>query len=164
MTKKTLNFHLPICLHFPLLVHEIHILQIVPGSLTWSTLKNESNDSSEYESSDRVGAWLASVSWFSFSWKADYWQIVVQVILMEHAAGELLYRSIRMPGSWEPEDIDGAWLRNFSWALNNLFAPGIKGFDIDDSIPISHAHVTKLDSELISRENYTNEFEIVSIE
>ena len=48
--------------------------------------------------------------------------------------------------------------------MNNLFAMGIEGFDIDDNIPILHADVTKLDSEFISREDHTNEFEIISIE
>jgi hypothetical protein len=50
--------------------------------------------------------------------------------------------------------------------LNNLFAPGIGGFDVDDNTPISHADVMKLDSELISREDHANlnEFDIISIE
>ena len=37
------------------------------------------------------------------------------------------------------------------------------GFDVDDNVPISHADVTKLDSELISREDHTNEFDIISL-
>jgi hypothetical protein len=52
--------------------------------------------------------------------------------------------------------------------LNNLFAPGIGGFVVDDNVPISHADVTKLDGELmmllISREDHTNEFDIISKE
>jgi hypothetical protein len=45
-----------------------------------------------------------------------------------------------------------------------LFAPGIGDFDVDNNVPISHADLTKLDSELISREDRTNEFDIISIE
>ena len=37
------------------------------------------------------------------------------------------------------------------------------GFDVDDNVPISHADVTKLDSELISREDHIIEFGIISI-
>jgi hypothetical protein len=48
--------------------------------------------------------------------------------------------------------------------LNNFIAPGIGGFDVNDNVPISHADVTKLDSELISRKDRTNEFDIIPIE
>ena len=37
------------------------------------------------------------------------------------------------------------------------------GFGVDDNVPISHADVTKLDSELISREDHIIEFGIISI-
>jgi hypothetical protein len=47
--------------------------------------------------------------------------------------------------------------------LNNLFAPGIGGFDVDDNVPISHADVTMLNSELVSREDHTNKFDIIPI-
>ena len=35
--------------------------------------------------------------------------------------------------------------------------------NLDNNVPISHADVTKLDGELISREDHTNEFDIISI-
>ena len=66
-------------------------------------------------------------------------------------------------GTLASEDKDSCLTEKLQLSLNNLFALGIEGFDIDN-IPISHADVTKLDSEFISREDNTNEFEIISIE
>ena len=40
---------------------------------------------------------------------------------------------------------------------------GIGGFDVDDNVPISHADVMKLHSELVSGEDHTNELDIISI-